>query len=513
MYLTPFKVMARLTFSLLVFLAVTFLMAVSVSAQGFGLVKNDYDRYTQLFKAKKEPNLSHHPEEGNANWRKLYRDHNWKGYAEEAEHREPLLAAQVLMGVYLISFVNHELTYQIDSIVRYKAHFSPALSERIVLDRIAWYMESTPSLQALAANQGMSFYSQDELDRMQDMGRDIDIVARKRMVSGVSIGTRQRAEIRNITNLFHQDVKGWAATYYFMREKFLVLDDLADSFTFNWDEARREEELQKLMESDRVRRLADERTRNLRVAPAMSSDMYGGGDEGYYGDEIGGMGDMGGLAGPGVMGGMGGMGDGRSAPVGLTAEDIEKIKEEMPRTVAEEEMKLRETRHNAYRYIIGVYQGSEFHLETLRKIYRYFSNAAEQGDPIAQYHLALFLWYLGDIMNEDENRDDAKHEAQEWLTRAAATAEWAAGRVEEVRSYFTRESSEESQRTATREMRLEALKKVEEDKLTMIDEVLIKVSQNIGSGNSSGRGGRNTDSGSGMGGGQRRGGRNSDSGN
>ena len=493
--------MARLTLSLFVFVAVTFFSVASVSAQGFGLIQNDYDRYVQLFKAGKEPNLSHHPTEGNGNWRKLYRDHNWKGYAEETEHREPLHAAQVLMGIYLTSFVDHELSYQIDSIVRYKAHFSPTLTERITLDRIANYIQSTPSprLEALLSAQGMTFYSQDEIDRMQLLGRDIDIVARKRMVAGVPISQRHRAEMRSVTNLFHQDVKGWAATYYYMREKFLVLDDLADSFAFNWDETKREEELQKLMESDRIRRIADTRTRNLRATPAMSADPYGGG-EGYL-DEGGGL--YGGGMDMGMGMGMGmdpSMGGGRGAPVGLSAEDIEKIKEEMPRTVAEEELSALEARHSAYRYIVGVYQGSEFHLETLRKIHRYYSNAAERGDPIAQYHLALFLRYLGDIMNEDRDQDGADNEVQEWLSKAEL-ADWAKGRVGEVRSYFARESSEESRRSATRERRLETLKKVEEDKLAMIDEVLIKVSQSIGSSGSSG-GGRNsgTAGGTGMGG-------------
>ena len=496
--------MAHRTFSLFVFIAVTFLFVTSVPAQGFGLVQKDYDEYAKLFKASKEPNLSHHPELGSAKWRKLYRDHNWKGYAAGSESRDPLPVAQVLMGIYLTSFVDHELTYQIDSIILHKSHMSNSLAENIVLDRIAMYMQATPSLLAAMAAQGVSFYSEDELNKMQEISSDVDVIARKRLVSGGQITHHQRAEIRSVKNLFHQDTEGWAATYYFMREKFLVLDALANSFAFNWDEEKRSEELEKLMESDIVKRTAEERIRNIRVAPTRgsmaNSDLYGSYDSSGDYDSSGGGYDDDGYSDSNDMGSF--------APVqpvatGLSEEEVQKMKDEMPRTVAEELLQAKEARHNAYKYIVGVYESSEYHLETLRKIYRYYLNAANQGDPIAQYHLALFLRYLGDIMGEDKG--EAEHEAQEWLNKAL-TSDLAKKRVEELNTYFMLENKEEEKRKAAQEKRTEALKKVEEEKLDMIDGVLVKVSQRLGrSGGGGGARGSNASSADGGSGGGGRG--------
>jgi len=469
--------MTRLTFSLLALVGISFLSAASASAQGFGLVQNDYDRYTQLFKVKKEPNLSHHPKDGSASWRKLYRDHNWKGYAEETEHREPLLAAQVLMGIYLTSFVDHELTYQIDGIVLHAAHFSNALAENIALDKIGKYMQdrdissnaSDSSSTSTRTGEGMDFYSSDEINNMQRLGRDIDVIARERMVSGRGITRRQEAEIRGVQNLFYQDVRDrWADTYYSMGEKLRILDGLADSFAFNWDEERREAELGKLIESPRVQRLAEERTRHLR-ATAAGGDPYGD----PFGTGDGGGFEEGGMIDPSLFGMS-------SAPEGgLTEEDIQRIKEEMPRIIAEEMLKAVEARHTAFKYIVGVYQSTDYHLDTLRKVYRYYLTTAKQGDPIAQYHLALFLRYLGEFLGMDKG--DAEHEAQEWLNKAA-TSDLAKRRVDELNTHFALESRNEDKNEAMRERRLAALRKVEDEKLSMIETVLERVAKKIGRG-------------------------------
>ena len=510
--------MIRLVFSVFVFIAVMFFSFASVSAQGSGLIQSDYERYAQLFKIGEEPNMSHHPTEGSATWRKLYRDHHWKDYAEGDEFNKPIVAAQVLMGIYLASYVDHELTYEIDSIIRHKAHFTNALNEYIVLNRVDVYMnkrdksgqsgseqsEGSSSLSDLIENvigkkagRGTTFYSEQERETMENMGIDLDVAARRRMVSGALITSRQRAEIRQINNLFRQDTKEWTkewvATYDYMREKFLVLDALRDCFAYHWDSERREEELNKQREDDEVRRAAisivanqtAQQKRNAEFAVELA--RYRRSQEKK--DEI----LTGALArqlSKGALATNEGTTDGVDLYEGqyteipdyesmvMTEEEIQTMTDYMINKIAEHEVQKIEERHKAFRYLAGVYRSTDYHLETLQKIHRYLLNGATQGDAIAQYHLALFLRYLGEFLDIDKG--EAEHDSQEWLTKANRS-DLAKTRVAALGSYFLRESNEEEKRTTAMKKKVDALMKVEEEKMELIEEVLERVLGEIGS--------------------------------
>ena len=320
--------MFRFTLSTSVLMTAMSLLTASVSAQGFGLVQNDYDRYAQLFKTGNEPNLSHHPTEGSETWRKLYRDHNWKGYAEKTERREPLLAAQVLMGIYLTQYVDHQLSYQIENIVLDKPLLSATLAENSILARIATYMNSDPEVAKKSAKGGLSFYTEDDLKKMVRQG--VDLTARKKITAAVP--RNFRTELVSVQNLFRQRESGWGATYYFMREKFLVLDALRDSFRHSADMApeRRENLLNKIMETDTVKRMANERIRSM-IQEAKAAAAGRGNNSEYSGEY-----DYDESGNPIPSSGAGGL---SPSVAGMSEMEIEELRLEMPRTIAEEIIK------------------------------------------------------------------------------------------------------------------------------------------------------------------------------
>ena len=239
----------------------------------------------------------------------------------------------------------------------------------------------------------------------------------------------------------------------------------------------------------------------------MGGGMMGGYSGGMMGGYPGGM--MGGYPG-GMMGGYpGGMGmDGMSDPTGMpgtglgstatrkpTEEEIaEKVKE-----VAEERLEWMEARHKAYRYVVGVYQSAGYHMETLQKIYSYYRNAANTGDPIAQYHLALFIKNLGDIVDPYTypNANECESAYRQWLNRARAS-EIAKKRVEELEAQVAEAADKQRRRDLDYEKKLLALVKVEEDKLDMFDDILIRVRARIAGGGSGSSGSGSYSSGSGM---------------
>ena len=449
--------------------AILLLSVGSVSAQGrqgggFSLVQADYDRYAQLFKIGREPDLS---PTGSAQWRALYRNHRWAEHATEGEFRDPMLAAEVLTGIYLTQFVNHQLDHQIESILINKNALSATLSERIVLDRIAAYMQlrrrTDRNFDEMFADSTIQFYSDEEIERMQELNRNIDIMTRRRMVSGSVISNRARGEMRSVQNLFRHGERGWVPTYYFMREKFDILNALEQEFMFNWSDERLEEKLNELMESDEVRTEA-----NRRVAATVRADreranttieesQVGISDQMVWGTitEI----DLG--------------------AVEYSEEEIEAMRVNTTLLVARERLQSDMVRHSAYKYIVGVYQSSDFHLETLQRIHRYFLNAAQKGDPIAQYHLALFLRYLGVIVDPYTDNDTHAYNSAEWL-RSAEMSDVTAKRVEELGEQFDREVTLATRRATSKQNKIDALKRVEWDKIDMIDEVLIGIARRIG---------------------------------
>ena len=621
--------MTRLTLSLSLsaFIAVMSFSAPVAPAQGYGLIQDDYDQYVQYFKKINErTDLGREPNFATSeSWRRKYADHRWAEYADGDENRDPMLAAEVLTGIYLIQHVDQRLTYQIENLIIGKAAMSTVLAERVALDMIAEYMKDDPgiiekirnktitsagstggsassmtsagrggggglgsSTSGLGSNSStanrtgsMAFYSERELAWMYALNRDIDAVARKKIVSGPTITHGQRIEIRQTQNLFEHSEKGWVPTYYFMRDKFLILNELADRFTFNWDPETRTKYLKELirvavmvagktktemeeeMEKEKVdldmrkyvRKVHEEvATKALlkAVGPMMGNGSMGGGMMGSSsmgsgmmggppmgggmmdrppmgGGMMGGPPMGGGMMGRPPMGGgmMGGQPMGMGAPVGggMTGDDVknalsaagidqetlsalgvdanalEDIVKNMGTSVsdlltkpsekeieeaAETVLRTREKRELAYRYIVGVYESSNFHLAELRKIRRYFEDAANQGDPIAQYHLALFLRYLGEFVDPEVDESTRLYESDQWLTKAAEASDEMKKRVEILREQIAAEDEKIGKRVVDRLKKVVALAKVETDKLEMFDTVLLSVQDNIKNGGRSG---------------------------
>ena len=523
---SPYMTRLTLSLSLFAFIAIVFFSAPSAPAQsggGFGLVQSNYDDYARLFKMGKEPNLS---PIGNQRWRALYRNNRWQDYATGGEFREPMLAAQTLMGIYLVQHVDHQLTYQIENIIWNKAYLSASLAERITLDQIAMYWETNtdPLLEAKrdAVGQGDSFYSEDEIYRLQLQRRDLDVIARTRIINPNSISRGMKSEVQAVRNLFDHGERGDVPLYYFMREKFAVLDALAASFTFNWDLEKREAEIERMMQNPDLEREVRAEVRTAMAAAAQrrstaassspsggspySSDYgsseydSGSSDSGSSSDEFGGSG------GPAIpdwaQGALlaaqaGGMTESEKQ------EQEQKAVDEALRPAAEAKLKILENRQNAYKYVVGVYESTDFHLGTLRKIERYFRNAAEVGDPIAQYHYALFMRYLGDIVYpyESEDGNDVLYRSEELLRQAEEKPDMKK-RVENLKERLAIEETRKARRDSEKEKKIAALVKVENDKIDMFDTVLLSVRERISSGNNTGgRGGMNSMMGGGTSGG------------
>ena len=518
--------MKRVIFSLSAFVAVLFLFAPSVSAQGtaparpgFGLIDSDYTNYAKLFEKKQEPNLS---PIGNERWRALYRSHRWADYAAGSEFREPMLKAQTLMGIYLTQDVDHRLSYQIETIIWNKAYLSASLAERITLDSIASYWARATSDEASdtydkilaekleAVGEGDDFYSEYELDKLAMRRRDIDQIARTRFINPNSISRAMRSEVQVVRNLFDhgESYRNWVLTYHFMREKFDVLDELAAQFTFNWSDERRQAAIEGLVSDPNFRSALELKIRREKEATrinqanmevSMLSEMSG--SSGMSGNMAGGSPSYDESSGETMMMATGAYGDMPSEMMfpGMRAAETpeQKAEREEKEIQAEVDRRLKVDAANnfallmlreaAYKYVVGVYESKDFHLGTLRRIHRYYSNAADAGDPIAQFHLALFLMYLGDIV--DPFTDDATRRSEiNRLLAAAEASPIAKAHVAKLREQNAIEASLADRRALIRDQKVQALWKVETDKIDMFDTVLMGVRERISSG--SGVGGR-----------------------
>ena len=520
--------MKHLTLSLFVLalIAAVFIFSPTAPAQGFSRVQADYDEYARLFKIEREPSLSPDPKTGNPRWRAMYRNHRWAEYATGGEFREPMNAAQTLVGIYLTQHVDHQLTHHIENIIFNKAILSAQLAERVTLDRISSYWQRAtegsdqglldPTLQEYMNAGDEEWYTYDELDRMAIQRRDIDRMARTRMINPQVIANRYRVEIRSVQNLFDHDETGWVPTYYFMREKFLVLDQLADSFTFNWDSEKREAELNKRRESidpalrSRIEREVRDQFLPLRNQAAglpatVGLGMGGGGSPSDSGS------DSEYSSGSDSSYEDGGFGGGFAMPsmrTGLTPEQIDEQEqqalERRLRDAVEDELRRKELREMAYKYVVGVYESSDYHLRDLRKIQRYYRNAAEAGDPIAQYHLALFLRFLGDVVDPFTDQADNIAESTKLLSELRQH-EAVKERVEKLTAQLAREETVAARRLDNMTRKIEALIKVENDKIDLFNEVLTRVRERISStggiinrsGSGTGGGGGNSGSGGG----------------
>ena len=472
--------MTRLLLSISVFVTVSCISVSSVFAQAHALIRNDYKQYANAFKAGKEPYLGPEVEHMREDWRRNYTQHHWARYADETERTDPMPEAQVLMGIYLTQEVDHRLFAEIQKIIYSKAYMSGPIAERIKLSAITMYFDSSSDdtvLQAkiAAVGKGEDLYSPQELDRMEFMNRNIDEETRKWVVSQPRLNSAMRTEIRKVENVFYNEERGWVGTYSSMREKFLILNALADSFTFNWPDEKRAEYLQVLMEDPKVIMEGEKRARAALMPAAARSDdgslspsdsisPSSDGDGGDYTTFI----------------------ETRpAAPV--TREPTEDEKMFARLGVAEEMLKQKENREAAYKYIVGIYQSSEFHFRTLRLIYRYYKSAADKGDPIAQFHLALFLRYLGEFVEpyaDDAEMQNLRRESDELLKRALLS-DVTKKRVEELNAQLAEEEKKTQRIEESRKRKIVTLIKSENEKLGLFDDVLITVRESIGTRGSS----------------------------
>ena len=492
--------MTRLILSILVFVAVSCISVPLVFAQAHALIRDDFKQYTRSFQNGKDPYLGPDTKRVRDEWRRKYTDHKWARYAEETERTDPMLEAQVLMGIYLTQEVDHRLFAEIQKIIYGKAYMSSHIAERIKLSEIAMYLDSRkddPDIKEKldAVGKGDELYSPQELDRMEIMNRNIDEEARKWVISAPRISSAMRTEIREVENKFYSEEQGWVATYYAMRERFLILDALAKSFTFNWSKEKRAEYLQELVEDPEIIREGDKKAKAA-LMPA-STGMDGSSSPSSY-DYPGSMNTSsdpmsGGEDYQAMMTMM------PMTPRGpVVREPTEEEKTSARLEVAVEKLKQLEAREVAYKYIVGVYKSSEYHLGMLRQIRRYYRSAAEQGDPIAQFHLALFLRFLGDIVEpyaDEQEKQDFLRESDEWLKKAAMS-DITKKRVEALNAQLAEEVKKADKREEALQRKLEALIRSELEKLGTFDTVLITVRDSIGT-----RGGGLNDSGGSNGGG------------
>ena len=506
--------MTRLTlsFTLFVFIAAVILSAPSASAQGAALIQGDYKRYAQFFKADKDPNFA-----TSQSWRGAYQTHRWADYAAGTEFRNPILEAQTLTGIYLTTHIDGQLVHQIESIILNKAAMGSPLAEQLTLDLMSSYFgrATDPRLVEIresAQDDDSEWLSEMELMRMQMMNRDIDVQVRRRIVDGGRIARQRLDEVRSTLALYRYHETDWESRYYHLRERINLLNDLAGHFPFNWETgSTKEEELrEKLMNDERLRR---EIAREVRAEDAarrssgeglsdsgMSYEMepsYDSGSSGEFDDDGGSIS----YSAP-MMPMMPVM------PTAMTEEEVEEeVNKRLPDKV-DEKLKENNDKYNAFKYIVGVYQSSDYHMEALQRIHRYYRNAARAGDPIAQYHLALFLKHLGDIVDPYAEEGEHLSESRKWLEEARQK-DVARERVKDLENHFAESARLEGRRAQQYDRKLNALIKVEEDKIDMYTDILLRVRERIASGSRGGSmmGGGGMMGGGNMGGGGRSGNR------
>jgi hypothetical protein len=380
----------------------------------------------------------------------------------------------------------------------------------MILAQIDSYLQTADNarLDAVrAAGARDPFRTDEEARKLEDLGRDIDKMVRQKLVSPSTIMRGYESEIRSVQNLFLGET-GWVATYRRMREKFDVLNDLEKSFEFglNEDDPRWNDAVERMKEKPSVIREAKARAEKV-VMGSAARTVTGGGGTGYgtvYPDPSGyDYQSSGSNSYPSVSpvpsGGSGGMvmpvpqqgyNQSYSPPqVVFDEKELKTVEESFLEELAEEasdKLKERAARHSAYKGVVGSYQSSEYHLVTLREIYSYYSKAA-QSDPIAQVHLALFLRYLGDFLPElsEEEKSPSRIEG---LLRAAEQSDIAKAQVAEIRKQLVAEGDFEKKRKRDEafQAKYARLLRLEDEKLDMIDEVLVRISQRQGAGGGGG---------------------------
>ena len=156
--------------------------------------------------------------------------------------------------------------------------------------------------------------------------------------------------------------------------------------------------------------------------------------------------------------------------------EVNRLMEEagFPREQAEEELEKMIAKHKAYKYIVGVYQGMDYHVRDLEQIYYYFLESAEQGNPLAQYHVALFLVYFGDIL--DMRKEDIEQKCREWLAKAY-DSDLTHARVVETNAQLIAENDKKEKRIEDTGKKIETLIRLEHERMDMIDNTLIQMAK------------------------------------
>jgi hypothetical protein len=384
-----------------------FLSALSVCAQDTG-VRADYARYIKLFEAGREPDMA-----SDVSWRSAYSRNEWKKYADGTEFKDPLPEAQVLMGLYLLASVEGRLIYEIDNIAQNKALLSHSLSESIVLDQIATVMEDDPM-----------FYTDAELvGDYRGIQSGMEKVFRQRITR--SVPRNLMTEQVELRNMFRAAIGGGeAARYQAIRERISALDALKNECPCNWNDEKKEKEVDSLMTNARILKEAEDKAR----------------------DEI------------------------DSRP-NLSEEQKQRIIEGVARKIAQKDVDKRVAKYVAFKYVIGVYQGMDYHVRDLQQTYHYYLDAAEQGNVLARYHIVLFLFYFGDIL--DMEKEKVQQDCQNWLDSALRfSSGLARERVSELREQLALNDEKSKKQTEDAARRLEKLLKMEFEKVDMIENVL-----------------------------------------
>jgi hypothetical protein len=411
------KIVCLTAFTLIVMLICAFV----AKAQEMG-VRADYARYVKLFETEKEPDLA-----TDVAWRGAYSRNNWKKYAEGTELKDPMPEAEVLMGLYSLATVERKLIYQIEQLVIDKKLLDKTLAETRVLAQIGEFIENDPAF-ANATEEGFPLRTDAALmGDFRGISFGMQKILKKNMV-GDNVPQKVATEVKATVNLFRPEVRGgWEAKYRAIREQITALDALADSFAFNWSAERKKKEMDHLMENAMVQKRAEARAK-LEI---------------------------------------------EARPGKLSIEETQEIKGRALQDVATEELNKMVAKHTAHKYIIGVYQGMDYHVRDLEQIYRYYLDAANQGNPLAQYHIVLFLSYFGDIL--EMKKEDIQQQCQHWLDEAyRSNSDLAKNRVVELNTQLVADDEKIKKRSEVTAKKIATLVQMEHDKIDMLDNVVIQ---------------------------------------
>ncbi|MDR0521037.1 MAG: hypothetical protein LBH00_04180 [Planctomycetaceae bacterium] len=442
-----------------------FVSAAALSLTGTGQcadhVHLDYEEFAKLFFAGKEPNFT-----VDNTWRKKYEMHGWRAAAEEGNAE-----AETLTAIYLLSFIDQQLTLQIEKIFLEKAMLNHTIAQSAVLDNIALYMAAHPkAVEELGAGSGagIKFYT----GETEKLVQQTDELVRRNMVSGSAIAKKILIEAKEFRGLFQQKESGIVANFLLMKEKFKALEDLKYQFTANWDAQRTKDTKDRLKKSPAIERIIGIRAR---------TDASGGSTGSFRPGRITSRPSPDGQPSDGGENATGGEAGSDSSFFPSSTADTQITKEQEIEIIIDEMIQRMKDRYTAHKYLVGVYQGQDYHLETLEKIHHYLRNASEAGNPVAQCYYALFMKYLGYSVGEDDA--DGEKAWQKWLKQAKETKA-AQERVAKLEKQAEEAKGKAAKRAETAKKRIDFLINAEDEKIATIDKMLLQAAGRAGNGGS-----------------------------